>query len=125
MMKPLSNIIGIIGLFFIFNSSYAKDTNDLITAAPANKKGINNTVDISIKKFKFEPQELHIKVGQIVRWTNQEKRQYHSVWFEKNGEKESDYLFPDDVLDKKFNRVGVFPYFCGPHPEMTGLIIVD
>ncbi len=82
-------------------------------------------VDVSIKKFKFIPQELIIKKGQTVRWTNREKRQYHSVWFEKYGEDESEYLFPDDVFEKEFNTQGEFEYRCGPHPEMTGKIIVQ
>ncbi len=82
-------------------------------------------VDVSIKKFKFIPQELIIKKGQTVRWTNREKRQYHSVWFEKYGEEESEYLFPDDIFEKVFNTTGEFEYRCGPHPEMTGIIIVQ
>ncbi len=81
--------------------------------------------DVSIKKFKFIPQELTIKKGQTVRWTNREKRQYHSVWFEKYGEDESEYLFPDDIFEKVFNTPGEFEYRCGPHPEMTGKIIVQ
>jgi len=81
--------------------------------------------EVSIKKFKFIPQILTIKKGQTVRWTNQEKRQYHSVWFEKHGEEESEYLFPDDAYEKAFKKEGEFEYRCGPHPEMKGKIIVQ
>ncbi|MCP4986007.1 MAG: plastocyanin [Colwellia sp.] len=81
-------------------------------------------VDVTIKKFKFIPEVLEVSKGQTVRWTNLEKRQYHSVWFEKNGENESEYLFPEDFFEKVFNTVGEFEYRCGPHPEMVGKIIV-
>ena len=61
---------------------------------------------VIIKDFKFIPQEITIKRGDTLRWENQEKRQYHSVWFE------------------VFKKTGTFPYRCGPHPKMTGTVHV-
>jgi len=95
------------------------------TTADTTDKSVQQIIaDVSIKKFKFIPETLEIKKGQKVRWTNKEKRQYHSVWFEKYGEEESEYLFPDDIFEKTFDKAGEFEYRCGPHPEMTGKIIV-
>ena len=82
-------------------------------------------VEVIIQKFKFIPETVTIKKGQKIRWVNKEKRQYHSVWFKKDGEAESDYLFPDDTLEKSFDKTGEFNYICGPHPEMIGKIIVE
>ncbi len=80
---------------------------------------------VIIKDFKFVPQEITIKQGQVLRWQNREKRQYHSVWFEALDEEEpEDYLFPEDSYDREFNQIGSFPYRCGPHPEMTGIVHV-
>jgi len=80
---------------------------------------------VFIKDFKFIPQEITIKPGQTLRWENREKRQYHSVWFEALGEAEpEDYLFPEDSYARSFDRPGVYPYRCGPHPEMTGTVTV-
>jgi len=79
---------------------------------------------VTIKKFKFIPEVLEITKGQKVRWTNREKRQYHTVWFEKYGEEESEWLFPEDFFEKTFDKTGEFEYRCGPHPEMIGKIIV-
>ena len=80
---------------------------------------------ITIKDFKFVPQEITIKRGQTLRWENREKRQYHSVWFQALGEAEpEDYLFPDDIYEREFKQAGSFPYRCGPHPEMTGTVHV-
>jgi len=80
---------------------------------------------VIIKNYKFIPQEITIKRDQTLRWENQEKRQYHSVWFEALGEEEpDDYLFAGDSYERTFNKTGSFPYRCGPHPEMTGIVHV-
>ncbi len=80
---------------------------------------------VTIKKFLFNPQEITIKRGKTVRWENIEKRQYHNVWFEALGEEEpEDYLFPDDSYEREFKQAGSFPYSCGIHPEMTGVVHV-
>jgi len=86
--------------------------------------GGDDTIVI-IKNFKFIPAEVTIKKGQTIRWENQEKRQYHSVWFEALGEEEpADYLFPEDSYDRTFDQTGSFPYRCGPHPKMLGTVTV-
>ncbi|MES9879294.1 MAG: hypothetical protein ABW185_00235, partial [Sedimenticola sp.] len=72
------------------------------------------TVEVEIIKFKFLPQEISVKIGDTVRWTNREKRQYHSVWFEQVGDPEPDYIFPDETYLRTFNKPGNFPYRCGP-----------
>lgn len=79
---------------------------------------------VTIKDFKFIPQEITIKRGQTINWENREKRQYHSVWFEALGEEESDYIFPDENYEREFKETGTFPYRCGPHPRMTGTVHV-
>ena len=79
---------------------------------------------VIIKDFKFSPQELTIKQGDTIRWENHEKRQYHSVWFEASGEEEPDYFFPEEFFARSFDSSGTFPYRCGPHPRMTGVIHV-
>lgn len=94
------------------------------TLAAANNKSGSDPLVI-IKAFKFIPQEITIKRGQKVRWVNREKRQYHSVWFEAQGEEEpEDYLFSGDTYDREFKQIGSFPYRCGPHPKMTGTVHV-
>jgi plastocyanin len=82
-------------------------------------------IEVEIRKFKFIPAEITIKAGDTVRWINREKRQYHSVWFEQLGEAEPDYLFPGDTYERTFDSRGGFPYRCGPHPKMTGVVRVD
>jgi plastocyanin len=80
--------------------------------------------EVGIIGFKFTPAEITINKGDKVIWTNREKRQYHSVWFEALGEPEPDYLFPGDSYERIFPEAGDFPYRCGPHPEMHGMVHV-
>ncbi len=82
------------------------------------------THTIEIKRKKFKTPELTINVGDTVVWVNKEFRQYHNVWFEELGEPEPEYFFPKESFSRTFNEAGTFPYRCGPHPKMTGVIKV-
>jgi plastocyanin len=82
------------------------------------------TVEVSIHKMLFVPEVINVNVGDIVRWVNKEKRQYHSVWFEALGDPEPDYFFPGEFFEKQFFQAGSYSYRCGPHPNMVGTVIV-
>jgi len=108
-MKNRLLTIAVLVLFTSFAALAGDDTATLVT----------------IKDFKFIPQHITIKAGQAITWENREKRQYHSVWFEAQGEAEpEDYLFPEDTYERTFDKSGTFAYRCGPHPEMTGTVTV-
>ena len=79
------------------------------------------------KKFRFDPQEITVKVGTTVRWENHEKRQYHSVWFKELGEEPGEYFFPGETVERTFDEPGTFPYVCEPHEKegMIGVVHVD
>ena len=81
-------------------------------------------VVVEIYKMKFTPQHIRVNVGDTVIWKNIEKRQYHSVWFKQFDQEEPDYFFPDETYQRTFDKTGEFPYECGPHPEMTGVVSV-
>ncbi|MEW8436437.1 MAG: plastocyanin/azurin family copper-binding protein [Candidatus Thiodiazotropha sp.] len=84
-------------------------------------------VTVIAKDYKFQPQEITVKVGTTVRWENHEKRQYHSAWFEVLGEEPGNYFFPGDVRERTFDKPGSYPYICEPHVEshqMKGVVHV-
>ncbi len=82
------------------------------------------TFEVSIEKYAFTPPELSIRVGDTVKWINREKRTSHSVVFPQEGGRESERLFPDESWQREFMQAGRYPYTCGPHPEMKGVVIV-
>ncbi|MCP4472907.1 MAG: plastocyanin [Gammaproteobacteria bacterium] len=106
-------------------STFLKCVLLLALCSGAASAGSDDEALVIIKDFKFIPQEITLEAGQTLRWENREKRQYHSVWFQAMGEAEpEDYLFPEDSYERSFDRPGVYPYRCGPHPEMTGTVTV-
>lgn len=84
----------------------------------------NTVVEVSIVKMQFVPQQVKVKPGTTVKWVNNEKRSNHSVFFEKEGLPESERFFPGESWQRTFEKPGVYPYICGPHPEMTGVVEV-
>lgn len=86
------------------------------------------TVDVTIVGYKFEPARVSIKPGDTVRWINREKRTSHSVLFVGSspafGGTESPRLFPDESWHLRFEKPGHYDYYCGPHNEMRGTVEV-
>lgn len=82
-------------------------------------------VGVKIEKMQFVPQHLKVKVGATVTWLNMEKRSNHSVFFQQEGLAESDRLFPGEIWQRIFDKPGIYPYICGPHPDMTGTVEVS
>lgn len=82
------------------------------------------SVEIGIRDYKYDPPEVKVKVGTTVKWLNLEKRASHSILFTGPGGFESDRIFPGESWQHTFAKPGAYPYTCGPHPEMKGLIEV-
>lgn len=95
----------------------------LLSFAPA-AVAANGVVEVKIENYKFDPPERKVKVGTTVKWVNNEKRASHSVIWLGPGGFESERLFPGESYQRTFDRPGTYPYSCGPHPEMKGLVVV-
>ena len=89
----------------------------------AAEGGAGAAAEVVIEKMEFVPKQLKIKAGTTVTWINQEKRNNHSVLFEQE-KIESDRFFPGETYKRTFDKAGTYPYRCGPHPEMLGVIEV-
>lgn len=83
------------------------------------------THEIQIREYRYEPARLKIKQGDSVQWTNQEKRVSHSILFTGVGGFESERIFPGESWRRTFAAPGSYPYSCGPHPEMKGVVDVE
>lgn len=82
------------------------------------------TAEVSIQDYKFDPPRLRVKPGTTVKWTNNEKRANHSVLFLGPQGFESERMFPGESYQRSFDKPGRYPYSCGPHPEMNGIVEV-
>ena len=79
---------------------------------------------VRIKGNAFLPETLTVKAGTTVRWTNEERRTSHSILFPAEGPLESERLLPEESWQRRFDKPGRYPYTCGPHPEMKGVVVV-
>ncbi len=96
----------------------------LVPPTPPSSAAREQIVEIAIREYTFQPAEIRIPVGTTVRWTNHEKRASHSVLFTGEGGFESERMFPGESWERRFDKPGVYPFTCGPHPEMHGRIEV-
>jgi plastocyanin len=83
-----------------------------------------DTAEIIISDYKYQPGELIVPAGTTVKWLNAEKRVSHSILFTGPGGFESERIFPGESWQRHFDKPGRYPFSCGPHPEMQGVITV-
>lgn len=92
-----------------------------VIAAPASADaGAGNAV--TIQQYKFVPKDMTVSVGTAVKWTNQDQTP-HNVIDTRKGFRSS-ALDTGDAFTHIFTKPGVYKYYCGLHPFMTGTITV-
>ena len=105
--KSLTNsVIAGVATFFLF------------AATPARAED----VVVKIDNFTFGPQEVKVKSGTTVTWTNQDDIP-HTVVSPNNFR--SKPLDSEDKFSFTFTTPGTYKYFCSLHPHMTGTIVVE
>ena len=77
---------------------------------------------VKIGNFTFGPQELKVKSGTTVTWTNEDDIP-HTVVSPNNFRSKA--LDSEDKFSFTFTTPGTYKYFCSLHPHMTGTIVVE
>lgn len=116
--------------------------SDAISPASANAPV---AVEVIIGLYKFVPETVHVSVGQVIRWKN-EDNVGHTVTFtavdtgpkkpltsraqllalNRPQELYSSRLFAQgESWSAKFTKPGRFAYICDPHPYMRGIVVVQ
>jgi plastocyanin len=78
--------------------------------------------EITVSGLSFPSDTTRISAGQIVRWINRDPLD-HSISFEVEGPP-SGPLPAKGSYAVRFDRPGVYPYHCTPHPFMKGVVVV-
>ena len=94
--------------------------------APAAAQDCNTTheVEITFQGARgFKPRELHVHVGDCVRWVNGTHIEHSAVALDRSFH--TGTLMPGSANVIKFDTPGDVPYTCGPHPPMVGKIVVE
>jgi plastocyanin len=79
---------------------------------------------VGIDNFTFNPQQLTVKAGTKVTWTNRDDIP-HGIAATGNTFTRSNALDTDDTYSFTFTTPGTYQYFCYIHPHMTGTIVVE
>jgi plastocyanin len=79
--------------------------------------------DVAIDNFSFGPQNLTVRVGTTVTWTNRDDIPHTVV--STDGVFKSKVRDTDEKFSYTFAKPGTYPYFCSVHPKMTGTIVVQ
>ena len=77
---------------------------------------------VSIDNFTFSPNELKVKAGTTVTWTNHDDIPHTVV---SAGKFRSKAMDTDNTFSFTFTSAGDYKYFCSLHPHMTGMIKVE
>ena len=95
----------------------------ITTNPPPQTTNLVSENTVRINDFEFEPANITVKAGSIVRWVNGDAV-LHRIQFE--DEHFSPILLGSSQSgSQKFVEPGVYPYICIIHPEMHGTVIVE
>ncbi len=84
------------------------------------------TVEVAIRDFAFVPNEITIRAGQRVRWTNEDLAA-HTVTSGDPEDADAGTRFNSNLLTRggtfsfTFESPGRFEYFCIPHASMASM----
>lgn len=80
-------------------------------------------VEVTIEDTQFKPDEITIKVGQTVRWTNKDNRDH--IIMAKDQSFKSENLKHGEKFEHKFTEAGTVDYICVYRPRMLGQVKVE
>jgi plastocyanin len=80
-------------------------------------------VPVAMKDILFVPEKVKARVGQSVRWTNEDDVQ-HTVKATKGADFESKTMSKGDTYSAKLTKTGTVDYVCTIHPSQRGTITV-
>jgi plastocyanin len=70
----------------------------------------------------FSPNPVEVKVGETVTWINDDSGR-HTVTSQ-DGVFDSELMGKEQSFSFTFDKAGEYPYFCEPHPNMVGTVVV-
>lgn len=91
------------------------------TAAPAASGGV---VDIKMQNISFTPKDVTAKVGQTIKWTNEDSVG-HNVIATAGESFKSGVFGQGKSYSYKLDKKGTIKYVCTIHPGMAGTIVVS
>ena len=95
--------------------------SDPDTALPKTRQG-QVAGEVTIDAQMYTPNTVTIARGEAVTWTNNDRMTHQVAWRALELD-DSPLIEPGESFTMTFERAGEYPYFCGPHPWMTGTVV--
>jgi plastocyanin len=95
----------------------------LLTAFVLSADAQSTPAAVGIDNFTFNPQQLTVKAGTTVTWTNKDDIPHAVAAVGKQFRSKA--LDTGDAFSFTFTTPGSYAYFCSLHPHMTGTIVVE
>jgi plastocyanin len=102
------------------NGSAPKTTTTAATTAGATKGSV---IEVSMKNNLFLPERITAKVGQTIKWTNDDPYA-HNVTATKGEDFQSDNIDGGGTYEYKLDKAGTIDYVCTIHSGQRGQIRV-
>jgi plastocyanin len=93
------------------------------TTTPAAAPAAGGTVAVSMKNIQFVPKSVTAKVGQTVKWTNDDSVD-HNVTATSGATFKSSNFGQGGTYVQKLTKAGTIKYVCTIHPGMGGTLVV-
>ncbi|MCK9593944.1 MAG: cupredoxin domain-containing protein [Methanoregula sp.] len=100
--------------------------NSVIPTVPVTQIQTTNLVSentVRINNLAFNPANITVKAGSIVRWVNGDSVPHRIQFDDKHFS--TILLGASQSVSQKFVEPGVYPYISLTHPEMHGTVIVE
>ena len=93
------------------------------TQAASSSSSTGDEITVTIKGFAFQPAEVDAKVGQTIKWVNEDDAPHNAV--AQNGGNLKTKTFEKGGSDTfTLDAPGTIQYICTVHPQMKGTIKV-
>jgi len=117
-------VVIIVILWLAFGINKNKATAPTTTESSQTASSAVQTDKVVIKDFAFNPNDINVKKGTTVTWTNQDSTAHQPAENDGQNGPSSPPLDQGQSYSFKFERDGTFHYHCSIHPEMTGTVNV-
>ncbi|GLQ25637.1 cupredoxin domain-containing protein [Sulfitobacter pacificus] len=109
----------------VFGALLGAKLGVLATGASAYTRSLNQRSQahtVTIKRFRFVPEHLEIKVGDIVEWVNEDNAPHTAT--EDNVVWDTGNLEKSEWAQIEFKEAATYNYICAYHPHMKGTLTV-
>jgi plastocyanin len=106
------------------SSAPATTSSSTSAAASSGAASSGGAVNVTMKNLAFHPPAIHAKVGQTVKWTNDDTPAHNVTYVSGPKFTSSGTLNNGATFSLKLTQAGTIHYFCSIHPFMKAVIVV-